>query len=205
LPDGRVERADAVARETEAPSPHSDVAGSDLVGLSDAARRIVAASKRGGYRLVTAEPGRYVMQVRALTDELRIAFGTRLQTVDFDAELLRALDAAGTLATALKVQAKRGPVVGAISPIAKLTAHRILDEMLAGVRDSCTLLVNAGGLTLADATQHLAKLYDEARGGAHGLIVVCVPGDHPREHARFNRLLPLPIQPTERPIALDAA
>lgn len=201
LPDGLIDRKGAVP--TAKPKAPSDLAGAEVVALTAAAESLVRATRSGGYRLVVADPGAYSARVRALVDELRGVFADRLHVIDFDEQLCRALEETGMLETALRVQAKQGPVVGAIAPLADEAAIQILNGALAGSEGTCTVVVNTGALGLTNVAQHLGKIYDQTRGGTFGLVVVCVPGDHPREHARLNRTVALPQQPTERPIALE--
>jgi hypothetical protein len=160
---------------------------------------------RGGYRLVVAEPAVYVARVHKLVAQLRNVLGDRLRVVDVDAELCRLLRAAGRLEMAMRVQAKRGLGVDVLAAIAGDLTRAILDGLLVGAPGTTTIAINAGSLGLTGVSGHLGAIYTAAIGGRHGLVVVCVPGDHPSEHPRLNRAIRLPIQPTERPIALEEA
>jgi len=202
-PDGRVDRIDAIAT-SEAVAP-ADLAGANRVTLSTAATALLAAAPRGGYRLVVAEPAVYHARVRALVAELHGHLGARLRVVDLDATLCERLERDGTLAMAVRVQSRRGLAFDAMAAIAGPATREILDGLLEDDRERVTIATNLGSLGLTGVAGHLGAIYDAARGGRHGLVIVCVPGDHPTEHARLNRELPLPIQPTERPIALDDA
>jgi hypothetical protein len=201
LPNDHVERLDAVQRAATA--DQSDVAGVDVVPLSAAARSLVDATPSGGYRLVVAEPALYVARTRALVNDLQLALPGRVRVVDLDAALIGALRQAGSLEMAIRVQAARGPERGALEAIAADTMREILNGLLGGERNTVTIATNAGSLGLTGVSNHLGAIYDAARGGRYGLVVVCVPGDHPRDHARLNRRIPLPVQATEKPLALD--
>lgn len=199
--DGLLYRRDTVPQQKALDA--SDLTGAEPAALPAAAAALARATGVGGYHLVVAEPGVYHARVRALLESLYGALQDHFRVIDFDAELCRALREAGTLETACRIQAKKGLAPGAIGPLANEAAKRILDGALGENRGVCTVIHNTGSLALTNAVQHLGKIYDQARGGRHGLIVVCVPGDHPRDHARLNRVVPLPQQPTERPIVLE--
>ncbi len=201
LPNAHVERQEAVQRAKAA--GRSDLEGADVVPISTAAHALVAATRSGGYRLVVAEPALYVARTRELVADLRSVLHERVRVVDVDAELCRALRDAGTLAMAVRVQTARGLERNALEAIAGDAMRAILDDLLTGQPDTLTIAINAGSLGVVGVSNHLGKVYDGARGGRYGLVVVCVPGDHPNEHARLNRAIPLPIQPTEKPMALD--
>jgi len=201
LPNAYVERRDAYERARAAEI--SDVAGAEVVPLSAAARVLVAAAPAGGYRLVVAEPALYAARSRALVADLQAALPGRVRVIDIDAALITALRTAGTLEMAIRVQSARGPERGALEAIASDAMRTILDGLLSGERNTLTVATNAGSLGLVGISNYLGTIYDAARGGRHGLVVVCVPGDHPRDHARLNRRIPLPVQPTEKPLALD--
>ena len=201
LPNDHVERLDAV--QQAATVEQSDVAGAEVVPLSAAARALVAATSSGGYRLVVAEPALYVTRTRALVADLEQVMPGRVRVVDLDAALIGALREAGSLDMAIRVQTARGPERGALEAIAAEPMRAILDGLLGGERNTVTIAINAGSLGLTGVSNHLGAIYDAARGGRYGLVVVCVPGDHPRDHARLNRRIPLPVQATEKPLALD--
>jgi serine/threonine protein kinase/predicted flap endonuclease-1-like 5' DNA nuclease len=203
LPNANVERLEAV--RLAAPVTVSDLVGADVQPLSSAAQTLVAATRAGGYRLVVAEPAIYASRSRDLAAELRTALGSRIRIVNVDAELCSALRKAGTLEMAMRVQSARGPERDALEAIAGDAMRTILDGLLGGALDTLTIAINAGSLGISGVSNHLGRIYDAARGGRFGLVVVCVPGDHPSEHARLNRRIPLPIQPTEKPMALEAA
>ena len=203
LPNGNVERIEAVTAATA--TGESDVAGADVQQLSSVARALAAATRTGGYRLVVAEPAIYAARSRELALELRDALGDRVRVVDVDAALCAKLREAGTLEMAVRVQAARGPERDALEALAGDAMRAILDGLLGGAPETITIAINAGSLGVTGVSNYLGQIYDAARGGRYGLVVVCVPGDHPSEHARFNRRIPLPIQPTEKPMALEAA
>jgi serine/threonine protein kinase len=196
-----VERTDALVHPSE--PPPSDLAGADVVSLTGAAKFLVDSVRAGGYRLVVAEPAVYAARSRKLARTLTDALGDRVRVVDVDAELCRLLRERKRLEMAITVQARAGLRPDAIAPVAGDLMRGILDGLLGGAPGTLTLAINAGSLGISGATQHLGKIYDASRAGKYGLVVVCVPGDHPNDHARLNRILPLPIQPTERPIALE--
>ncbi len=202
LPNANVERVEAYERAR--PTEPSKLEGAEVVPLSAAAQALITATRAGGYRLVVAEPSVYASRTRALVAELNRALGPRMRVVDVDAELCRALRATGSLEMAIRVQNARGLERGALEAIAGDTMRSILDGLLSGERDTLTIAINTGSLGLVGVSNHLGAIYDAARGGRCGLIVVCVPGDHPSEHARLNRQIPLPVQPTEKPMALEA-
>ncbi len=201
LPNAHVERIDNYERARSIEP--SKLEGADIVPLSAAARALVAATRAGGYRLVVAEPAIYAARTRALVAELHAALGERVRVVDVDAELCRVLREAGSLPMAIRVQNARGPEPTALEAIAGDAMRHILDRLLGGERETLMIAVNAGSLGIVGVSNHLGTIYDAARGGRYGLVVVCVPGDHPSEHARLNRRIPLPIQPTEKPMALE--
>ena len=203
LPNGNVERIEAVTAATA--TGESDVAGADVQHLSSVARALAAATRTGGYRLVVAEPAIYAARSRELALELRDALGDRVRIVDVDAALCAKLREAGTLEMAVRVQAARGPERDALEALAGDAMRAILDGLLGGAPETITIAINAGSLGVTGVSNYLGQIYDAARGGRYGLVVVCVPGDHPSEHARLNRRIPLPIQPTEKPMALEAA
>lgn len=200
---GRVERTGAIAREAE--REPANLGGADVVALSSAARMLLEATRVGGYRLVVAEPAVYAARTRALVADLRQVLGDRLHVVDVEAELYRILRERNRLETAIRVQRAAGLREDALTAIAGEAMRSILDHLLVGGSDSVTIAINTGSLGLTGAAQHLGKIYDAARGGSHGLVIVCVPGDHPSDHAMLNRVVPLPIQPTEKPLALEGA
>jgi serine/threonine protein kinase len=201
LDDLSVERTDAMAEIAVA--EFSDIGGADVVSLSGAAKALVASVQAGGYRLVVAEPAVYARGARRLVADLRSALGDRVRVVDVDAELCRRLREGNRLEMAVRAQAIAGLREDALGAIAGETMRAILDGLLGGEAGTLTIAVNAGSLGITGAAHYLGKIYDASRAGRYGLVVVCVPGDHPNEHARLNRTLPLPIQPTERPMALE--
>ena len=203
LPNGNVERIEAVT--AAAATVVSDLVGADVQQLSNVARALAQATRAGGYRLVVAEPSMYAARSRELATELRTALGDRVRVVDVDAALCEAMRRAGTLEMAIRVQQARGPERDSLEALAGDAMRAILDGLLGSAPDTMTIAINAGSLGITGVSNHLGKIYDAARGGRYGLVVVCVPGDHPSEHARLNRRIPLPIQPTEKPMAMEAA
>jgi serine/threonine protein kinase len=198
---GNVERTAAIAREEERET--TDLGGAQVASLSSVAHALVASAALGGYRLVVADPAIYAARTRALARDLQGVLGPRLRVVDVDAELHRILRERNRLDMAIRVQSIAGLREDALAALAGEATRSILDGLLDRGAGTVTLAVNTGSLGLTGAAQHLGKIYDAARGGRYGLVVVCVPGDHPNDHARLNRRVPLPIQPTERPMALD--
>ena len=104
---------------------------------------------------------------------------------------------------AIRVQRAAGLRESALAAIAGEAMRDILDTLLGNASDTLTIAINTGALGLTGTAQYLGTIYDAARGGRHGLVVVCVPGSHPNDHAILNRTVPLPMQPTERPLALE--
>ena len=196
-----VERTAALVSERERERP--DLGGAEIVGLSAAARALVASVHVGGYRLVVAVPAIFHARARALVADLRRALGDRLRVIDVEAELHRILQERSRLEMAIRVQRAAGLRESALAAIAGEAMRDILDTLLGNASDTLTIAINTGALGLTGTAQYLGTVYDAARGGRHGLVVVCVPGSHPNDHAILNRTVPLPMQPTERPLALE--
>jgi hypothetical protein len=200
-----VERQSEQEAGTADPAGKSDLDGAELVRLSTAAQSLVATAS-SGYRLVVAEPAVYARRIRGLIGDLRSAFGPdQVRVIDLDAQFCAALAREGLLEAAFEMEVAQGAQHGVLALLAKGVAVGLLDQIVQGPVVACTIITNPACLALAGAEQHLGAIYDRVRGGAHGLVVVTVPGDHPREHARLNRMIPLPHVPTSRPIALEEA
>lgn len=201
---GLIDRADARTPEAE-PEP-SIVEDIDRSPIEAAAESILATRRIASFRLIVTEPAHHAKLSRQLVAALSARIDAdRVRAIDVDAALCDALEREGTLAAALRRDA-RGLTIGDLEALAGDAARTILDDAIAGDDpESVTVLYNTGGLAHTQAPGYLRSVYDRARGGGPaGLILVCIPGDHPREHARLNREIPLVVTGTETPLYLEA-
>jgi hypothetical protein len=203
--NGRLDRNDA-REEAEAPAPSEIV---DIVRnpVDRAAAAILATRRTVAFQLIVTEPGPHVWLARRLLQALRDAHGVdRVHAIDVDRALCEALQTKGLLSGALKRDA-RGFAFGNLETFAGAAATDILrGAMVTGRRNDITVLYNLGALAHTKSAGILRSLYEDARGGSdYGSIVVCVPGDHPREHARLNRSIPLVVTGSDPLLYLEAS
>lgn len=186
------------------PGHHSSTTSSDH--LDRTVEAILATRRAVSFRLIVTEPGPHMMLAKRLLRALRDAHGAeRVHAIDVDRALCAELEARGFLEGALKRDA-RGFVPEQLQTFAGAAARTVLlGALVAGRRDDITVLYNMGSLTHTKEAGTLRKLYEEARGGTDfGSIVVCVPGDHPREYARLNRKVPLVVTGSDPLLYLEA-
>lgn len=163
--------------------------------------RVVAAAAGGGFRVAVLDLDRHHRDADRLTAQLRARLGAeRVRALDLDAVVIRALQAADLWHEALFDDARPRPDWA----IYRRPLRAALDAALhgpGGPGDSAarpgvvTVLTRPALLGHMQQTRWLDGLYEAARGGRHGLIVLALPGGIRDGRLRLNERHPIPYTP----------
>ncbi len=163
--------------------------------------RLVAAADGGGFRVAVLDLDRHHRDADALVAQLGAALGTeRVRGLDLDRIVIRALQAADLWDEALFDDARPRPDWA----IYRRTLRAGLDAALHGDGGPDASAARPGVVTVLtrpallghmQQTRWLDGLYEAARGGRYGLIVLALPGGIREGRLRLNEKHPIPYTP----------
>jgi hypothetical protein len=173
-------------------------------GLPTTVQHLVDAVDSGGLRVVCTRPAQHHALGQQLASWLADAAG---------AERVRRVDVEAVLLDALRSDPKKWALVPAFEKATRQTwkwiepdCRAALEAALAESRPgSVTVLTDTALLGTLDLLPWLQGLYERARGGKLGLLVLVVPGGVHEQRIRMNESHPFPYTPDMAAVLLEAA
>ncbi len=164
---------------------------------------LVAHVRTGGFRVVALSPGDAHRLGPALADALAQSLGAdRVTFLDVDRLLVDTLKATPLWSLIPYYEAAPAPDWR----IVHAEARAALDAaMVAAVPGHITLLGNPSLLGALSLMDWLGGLYDRARGGRYGLVVLAMPGGVHDGRVRLNERFTLAHTPDMAAVYLEAA
>lgn len=162
---------------------------------------LAASVARGGFRVVALPPGQHHQLSEELAGWLAAELEpARVRFVDVDHELVRAFKDAGLWADALFFDGRADATWGWAEPVLRAQLERVL----AGARPgTVTVLARPALLGTLGLVPWLSEVYERARGGRHGLLVLALPGGVREGRIWLNDARPMPYAPDMAPVYLE--
>lgn len=166
-------------------------------------RSLVAAARTGGFRVVSLPPEHHHRQSRELAATLGEALGSPVPFVDVDRVLIDALRAAGLWEDACFFEADARPDFS----FAEEALIQALEAHLAPLmnRGRALVLGRPALLGTLGISHWISGLYERARGGRLGLIVLALPGALTDGRVRLNGRYPIPYTPDMAALVVRSA
>jgi serine/threonine protein kinase len=174
-----------------------------LAGAPPAIQSLVASRAQGGLRLLCLPPGQHHKVAAQVVTWLRQALGdAEVRVVNVDRLLIDALHHAGYWDFASQFETNPNETWHWAEPVLK---QALDDVALAGKPGDVTVFTNPALLGTLRMMPWLSGFYDRARGGRHGLNVLCLPGGVHDNRVRLNETWNLPYVPDMAAVFLEAA
>jgi hypothetical protein len=162
---------------------------------------LVSSAGRGGFRVVAMPPGVAHRLGRELAGWLAAELGEeRVSYIDLDRALIEGIKAAELWDFIPGFEGEAGADWSWLRDPARTALDASLSELRPGMVTVLGKPALIGTLGLMD---WLSGLYERARGGRHGLLVLAVPGGVHEERVRLNERYNLPCTPDMAPVFFD--